>query len=501
MLLALCSSAVAGAAQFDLCVRGTALEETRTARLLLTVNGADVSAFAPRLGAVLANRRFWDNRAEEVFGSPYDAELCGADVAPELKLSIALTTAQSQDLQAQMTRGAGSDLVAAVERLFGPVPAQSPGPSQSTGDNSPDVGEAVLDAGGKLRYHIMRVYYATNRKPTGLPAPDVQFAGDRGRLSYGVVNVALPKSHEVGKLEAPSIFRLEFSQDPEKHVMLQSLTPLNPGAWRAEIAKRATALGNPGILVFIHGYNSSFADAARRAGQLSYDLKFPGSTVLFSWPSRAATLEYTVDEQSAEWSIPDMKEVLASVATIAPGAPVYVIAHSMGNRVFTRGFQALLAEDPAKRRAFKQIVLAAPDVDAEVFTREIGPAILNKGPRFTLYASSNDKALAASRGVHGGYRRLGESGKDLVVLQGLDTVDASSVDTEFLGHSYFGDSGTVMSDLKYVIRKSLPPEQRERFALERVTDAAIGQYWRFKALSAAAPARPTMAAPAPASAR
>jgi hypothetical protein len=31
-----------------------------------------------------------------------------------------------------------------------------------------------------------------------------------------------------------------------------------------------------------------------------------------------------------------------------------------------------------------------------------------------------------------------------------------------------------------VIRKSLPPEQRERFALERVTDAAIGQYWRFK---------------------
>jgi len=477
MLVAMGFIAAANAAVFDLCVRGTSLEETRTARLHLTVEGADVGAFAPRLGAVLANRRFWDNRAEEVFGAPYDAELCGAAIAPELQLTITLTSAQAHDLEAEVTRGTGGGLVEAVERVLGVAPSPAPvGPR----DNAPGIGQAVVDAQGKLRYHVVQVYYATNRKQNATASPDEHYTGDRGPLSYGVVNVALPKSHEVGQLEAPSILRLEFTADPDKHVMLQSLTVLDAAAWRAEIGKRATALGNPGILVFIHGYNSTFVDAARRAGQLAFDLRFGGSTVLFSWPSRGATLEYTVDEQAAEWSISDMKTVLASLATIAPGTPIYVIAHSMGNRVFTRGFQALLETDPGKRRPFKQIVLAAPDVDADVFTREIGPAILGKGPRVTLYASSNDKALAASREVHGGYRRLGESGKDLVVLQGLDTVDASTVSTEFLGHSYFGDSDTVMSDLKYVIRKSLPPEQRERFALERVTDAAIGQYWRFK---------------------
>jgi esterase/lipase superfamily enzyme len=469
----------ANAAVYDLCVRGTSVDETRTARLQLTVEGADVAAFAPRLGAVLANRRFWDNSAEEVFGAPYDAELCGETIAPALQLSITLTAAQAADLQAEVTRGTGSGLVSAVERVFGVASAPAPAPARPK-DNAPDVGQAVVDQQGKLRYHIIQVYYATNRKQGAAASPDEHYTGDRGPLSFGVVNVALPKSHEVGQLESPSILRLEFTADPEKHVMLQSLKVLDADAWRAEIGKRATALGNPGILVFIHGYNSSFADAARRAGQLAFDLRFGGSTVLFSWPSRAATLEYTVDEQAAEWSIPDMKAVLASLATIAPGTPIYVIAHSMGNRVFTRGFQALLETDPGKRRPFKQLVLAAPDVDADVFTREIGPAILGKGPRVTLYASSNDKALAASRGVHGGYRRLGESGKDLVVLQGLDTVDASTVNTEFLGHSYFGDSDTVMSDLKYVIRKSLPPEQREHFALERVKDAVIGQYWRFK---------------------
>jgi hypothetical protein len=113
----------ARAAAFDLCVRGTSLEETRTARLQLTVEGADVAAFAPRLGAVLANRRFWGNRAEEVFGAPYDAELCGETIAPTLELTITLTAEQAHDLEAEVTRGAGSGLVNAVERALGVAPA------------------------------------------------------------------------------------------------------------------------------------------------------------------------------------------------------------------------------------------------------------------------------------------------------------------------------------------------------------------------------------------
>jgi esterase/lipase superfamily enzyme len=467
----------ARATDFDLCVRGTSLDETRTARVHLTVDGADVAAFAPRLAAELANHRFWSDRAEAVFGSAYAADICGEEVAPRLTLAIKLTAEQAREFETAIRREDANSIRAATARLIGPT---SGGQHKDFTAVGAEVGAPVLDANGKLRYHVVRVYYATNRQATTDPSPDEHFGGDRGTLSFGAVNVTLPRTHEVGQLEAPSILRLEFSADPDKHVVLQSLTSLSSDAWRAEIATRATALDNPGILVFVHGYNSSFADAARRAGQLAFDLRFGGSTVLFSWPSRAATLEYTVDEQAAEWSVPDMQAVLASLATIAPGTPIYVIAHSMGNRVFTRGFKALMEKDPSQSAPFKQLVLAAPDVDADVFRREIAPVILGKGPRVTLYASSKDKALAASRGVHGGYRRLGESGKDLVVLQGLDTVDASGVNTEFLGHSYYGDSDTVMSDLMYVIRKSLPPEQRERYALERVRDAVVGQYWRFK---------------------
>jgi len=478
LLAVACLCGGASAADFDLCVRGTTLEQTRTLRLKLSVQGADVTAYAPSLGAALANRRFWSGTARKISGVPFDTDLCGDAVAEERSLSVKLTAEQAQALQAETTRGADSGMLEALERILG---RDTSGAGEPAPDSGLGRGEEIHDAQGRLLYHLMRVYYATDRKQTVGAPPDERFGGDRGMLAYGAVNVTIPKMHRRGALEAPSVLRLEFSADPAKHIILQSLTALDAEAWRAQIAKRAIGLDNPGILVFIHGYNSSFADAARRAAQLSYDLNFAGATMLFSWPSRAEVLSYPVDEQNAEWSVSDMKTVLASLATVAPGTPIYVIAHSMGNRVLTRGFKALFDEDRSARRAFNQVVLAAPDLDADVFRRDIAPAILGRpgGPRVTLYASSNDKALMASRDLHGGYRRLGESGSDLVVMPNLDTVDASDVRTEFLGHSYFGDSGTVLSDLVYLIHERLRPQERERFSLDPVKNLEI-VYWRFK---------------------
>jgi esterase/lipase superfamily enzyme len=470
--------AAAGAAEYDLCVRGTTLERTHTLHLKLSVQGVDIAALAPRLGAALANRRFWGGEARKLSGVPFDADLCGIEVAVERDLAVTLSPEQAQALEAESTRGADSGLLDAVERVLGKdtTPAGEAPPVGALGH-----GEEIRDAQGRLVYHLMRLYYATDRKEAAGAPPDQRFGGDRGALAYGVVHVTVPKVHQRGALEAPSILRLEFSADPGKHVILKSLSALDADAWRAQIAKRAIGLDNPGILVFIHGYNSSFADAARRAAQLSYDLNFAGATVIFSWPSRAELIGYTVDEQNAEWSVSDMKAVLASLATVAPGTPIYVIAHSMGNRVLTRGFKALFDEDRSTRRSFSQVVLAAPDLDADVFRRDIAPSLLGRpgGPRVTLYASSNDKALLASRDLHGGYHRLGESGRDLVVMPDLDTVDASDVKTEFLGHSYFGDSGTVLSDLVHVIHERLRPQERERFSLDPVKNLSI-VYWRFK---------------------
>jgi esterase/lipase superfamily enzyme len=40
------------------------------------------------------------------------------------------------------------------------------------------------------------------------------------------------------------------------------------------------------VLLYVHGFNTGFREAAQHAAQFYVDLNVPGATVLFSWPSR-----------------------------------------------------------------------------------------------------------------------------------------------------------------------------------------------------------------------
>jgi hypothetical protein len=59
----------------------------------------------------------------------------------------------------------------------------------------------------------------------------------------------------------------------------------------------------------------------------------------------------------------------------------------------------------------------------------------------------------------------------------VETIDASTVDTGLLGHSYFGDNSSVLSDLYYLLKDGFPASQRSR--LESKTIPA-GIYWAFR---------------------
>src|SRR5207244_2622133 len=69
-------------------------------------------------------------------------------------------------------------------------------------------------------YAVVRVFYATDRSPTGTPIPAAFYGADRGSLVYGKCDVSIPRDHRMGALEAPSVWRFEFRQDPDKHVVL-----------------------------------------------------------------------------------------------------------------------------------------------------------------------------------------------------------------------------------------------------------------------------------------
>jgi esterase/lipase superfamily enzyme len=329
------------------------------------------------------------------------------------------------------------------------------------------------------RINWLRIFYVTNRSPTGRAGAASAFGTDDAeRLSWGAVDVSIPQAHQMSQLESPAIWRLEWVADPAKHIALApQLTPLAPERWRQEVASRATALGGPGVLVFVHGYNVSFANGARRAAQFAYDIVFKGPTVLFSWPSDGNLFPYMRDESDAFAAKGFMADVLGTVTMLAPGLPVYIVAHSMGNRVMLHGLAELVRRDPDAHQSIRQVAMAAPDVGVREFRQIMTRELAGTAPRYTLYASERDLPVNLSNWLHGD-QRLGNGGPNIAVFSGVDTIDATAITREFFGlnHAYFADSSTLLSDLFSLIHHGLPPGQRHRLKAEQ---SKQGRYWLF----------------------
>lgn len=375
---------------------------------------------------------------------------------------------------------------AGVRCLFGLLAVCSLLAGCATPPKATEQADQEVARGAEPNASIQRVHFATDRAATGNSEPDKHFGGERGEISYGYCDVSIPRDHRMGELEGPSIWRLEFRPDPEKHIVLSSLTTQTSGDFFDGLKQRIQASDGRKAFVFIHGFNVGFEEAARRTAQMSYDLAFPGVPIFFSWPSRAQLMSYRNDEKNANWSVPHLKKFFADLAANLDADEIFVIAHSMGNQPTSRALAELFTERPELVNRFKDIMLVAPDIDAEVFKNEIAPPLLASGRHMTLYASSNDVALKFSEMINGG-QRLGDADPSIVVLPGMDSIDASNVKTDLIGHSYYADASSVMSDIFEVVRNTEAEVVHSR--IEEVI-TAFGRFWRFKLPTGSAPATP-----------
>jgi len=262
-------------------------------------------------------------------------------------------------------------------------------------------------------------------------------------LETGVAQVSIPPHHVVGEVERPSVWRGDLFEDPQEHMVVHGIVPQPEDGWFATLRDVVAGSDAQDAFVFVHGYNVTFEEALLRTAQIAYDLKFSGAPICFSWPSQGGVAEYTVDEANVRWATPHLERFLLALKARSGAARIHLIAHSMGNRALTETLQRLRATLKPGETLFHEIVLAAPDVDADTFRDDLAPAMLPTAARVTLYASSRDAALQLSRKVHG-YPRAGEAGDGLVVVPGLETVDVSEVSGS---HSYIGNNGRVLDDL------------------------------------------------------
>lgn len=327
----------------------------------------------------------------------------------------------------------------------------------------PDRGTAA----GKPSLAVVPVFYATNRNLLG--SSPVTFGSDpssEGELRFGKREVSIPLDHRMGNLEYPTFLRL---LDRTKHFVATPAHEMTRSVFLDEVTALVSRSDEHDALVFVHGFNTSFDDAALRVAQLAYDLGFQGPAVLFTWPSQGKLFDYIKDQRNADLSAKPLKDLLLALSQEAKVRRIHIIAHSMGNRVLATALTKMGTAQPNIR----EIALMAPDIDAALFkelAREFSKGI---GP-IALYASSQDRALVASERL-AGYARAGQGGKNMVVVPGIESIDASAVDTSAigLGHQYYGDSREILADLYGFFRGQRPDQ---RFALRPSPDR---RYWIF----------------------
>jgi esterase/lipase superfamily enzyme len=329
---------------------------------------------------------------------------------------------------------------------------------------------------------VQTLFYATDREATGSSDPYRFFGANRKEgdaLHYGRCEVSIPVlDHRKGRVEAP-LFGLEFLRSPEKHIILKSVEPMERDTFFQEIreALRPDAIEaewGDDVLLFVHGYNVSFNQAARRTAQIAYDMGFDGVPMMFSWPSNARLTAYFADRENIEWSVTHIEQFLDELLQQARPGRLHLIAHSMGNEGLLRalGFLARRYDGQNVPPLFENVILAAPDFDTRIFIEQYAPRIQHLARRWTVYASDKDQALNLSASLRSA-RRLGIP---TAVADGIDTVDATGVEVtpwsvpEF--HSYYATKKRVMQDLVSVLRGMAP---RRRGLSQAEQDGKI--YW------------------------
>ena len=318
------------------------------------------------------------------------------------------------------------------------------------------------------------LWFGTNRKPVDTENISKGFSGKRDdKLHYGICQVAVPKSHKIGSTGSPWWKRLITLKDDRLKLQFKSLQILQEEAFWKNINQELKdhEINERSALVFVHGYNVNFEDAAIRAAQMGFDLQVPGITAFYSWPSQGKLLAYPVDAASIEASEKYMTEFLLNLAKKTHIEKIHIIAHSMGNRGLLRAVQRIISQvQTITNIAFGQIVLAAPDVDIDLF-KELAKGYRQLAERTTLYISSKDKALATSGFIHQ-HDRAGFF-PPVTVVEGIDTVKVSKIDLTLLGHGYFADARLVLEDIRDLLINNTSPEQRRG----RLEPSEEGGYW------------------------
>ncbi|WP_461305965.1 alpha/beta hydrolase [Albidovulum sp.] len=266
-------------------------------------------------------------------------------------------------------------------------------------------GAIVMLPEGVQPQETQTVFIGTTRGPdpeTGEPFGKTRQTEAR----FARLVVAIPPEREPGQVEWPRPGR-PLDARREFAAVEEAVYP-GRAAFRADLARafRARRRGEREAMIFVHGFNNTFAEGAYRQAQLAEDLKISAVLVHYSWPSIAHPLGYAYDRDSALFARDGLEALLREV--VAAGAErVLIVAHSLGSALTMEALrQMAIAGDSPLRPDRTGVVLISPDIDVDVFRAQA--ARIGALPRpFLILASKRDRILSLSARISGQRNRLG----------------------------------------------------------------------------------------------
>jgi len=311
-----------------------------------------------------------------------------------------------------------------------------------------------------------RVWYGTDREPAGDEATEPYFTRTFDpELHFGSCVVCVPKSHRFGEIGSSWLrrkFRTVVLRREDDTLRIVELQPLDAEGFVTSIREELGHWQRRTALIFVHGYNVSFGEAALRAAQIGFDLRVEGITAFFSWPSKGDLIPYTADEASVELAEKHFISFLENLASIHELQEINILAHSMGNRLLLRTVDDLLRSKRAGTLTVPigQIILAAADVTAEKLKQTAAAYTSLAVRRVTNYSYQADRALLVSRKLHDQARAGLEP--PVFIHTGVDTISASNLDLDLLGHGYIASAAPLLYDLSQLVHENKPPNKRTR---------------------------------------
>lgn len=204
------------------------------------------------------------------------------------------------------------------------------------------------------------------------------------------------------------------------------------------------------VLVFVHGFNNRFEDSVYRFAQIIHDSGVNSAPVLVTWPSRGELLAYGYDRESTNYTRNALEQLFQYLANDPQIKDVSILAHSMGNWLALESLRQMAIRNGQLPEKFHNVMLAAPDVDVDVFRQQIAD-MGKQHPQFTLFVSRDDKALAFSRRVWGGVSRLGSIDpeqapyKQELADSKIKVIDLTKIKSgDSLNHGKFAESPEIV---------------------------------------------------------